>query len=297
MWLLPVSIIVFTLLIAIPLSRYMAKIMDGKYTAPRPLAQFEKKLDSGPQNWKQYTVALLVFNMVLFVYGYIVLSVQPWMPLNPRGLGMLAPSTIFNTVISFITNTNIQHYSGDVAFSNFSQIFFCITMFFLSAAVGLCALTAIIRALRSDSTLGNFFLDMWRVVIYMFLPAAFVISMVFLVQGMPMTYQNAYQVNTLEPAAMGTDSNNQPKQQTIVIGPLAAFVPMKMMGTNGGGFFGMNSAHPFENPSAGSNIATTSSFMLFPMALVLMYGRMLSRRRHANVIFAVMLTLLVGTVL
>ena len=138
---------------------------------------------------------------------------------------------------------------------------------------------------------------MWRVVIYLFLPAAFALSIVFLVQGMPMTFQSAYQVNTLEPAAMGTDNNNQPKQQTIVVGPLAAFVPMKMLGTNGGGFYGMNSAHPFENPTAGSNIITTSSFMLFPMALVLMYGRMLSRRRHANVIFAVMLTLLVGTVL
>jgi K+-transporting ATPase ATPase A chain len=190
----------------------------------------------------------------------------------------------------------MQHYSGDVAFSNFTQIFFCITNFFLSAAVGLCALAAIIRALRGDSHLGNFFVDMWRVVIYMFLPAAFVISMVFLTQGMPMTYQNAYQVSTLEPAAMGTDSNNQPKQQTIVIGPLAAFVPMKMMGTNGGGFFGMNSAHPFENPGAGTNFFETFCMMLFPMALVLMFGRMLGRFRHAMVIFSVMLLLLIGTV-
>jgi potassium-transporting ATPase potassium-binding subunit len=296
MWLLPVSIIVFTIIIAVPLSRYMAKIMDGKYTVPRPLAWFEKKLDSGPQNWKQYTVALLVFNAVLFVYGYIVLSAQPWMPLNPRGLGMLAPTTIFHTVLSFITNTNMQHYSGDVAFSIFSQIFFCIVNFFLSAAVGLCALAAIIRALRGDSHVGNYFLDMWRVVVYMFLPAAFVISMVFLVQGMPMTYQNSYQVNTLEPAAMGTDSSNQPKQQTIVIGPLAAFVP-KMMGTNGGGFFGMNSAHPFENPSAGTNFFTTFCMMLFPFALVLMYGRMLNRLGHSIVIFSVMLLLFVGTVI
>jgi len=273
----------------------MAKIMDGKYKASRIFGWFEKHLDSGPQNWKQYTVALLVFNTVLFVYGYIVLSLQPWMPLN-RGLGMLAPSTIFNTVISFITNTNIQHYSGDVAFSNFTQIFFCVAMFFLSAAVGLCALTAIIRALRSDSSLGNFFLDMWRVVVYLFLPAAFVISLVFLVQGMPMTYQNAYQVSTLEPASMGTTDNGQPKQQTIVIGPLAAFVPMKMMGTNGGGFFGMNSAHPFENPGAGTNFFETFCMMLFPMALVLMYGRMLSRFRNSVVIFSVMLLLFVGTV-
>jgi K+-transporting ATPase ATPase A chain len=296
MWLLPISIIVFTIVIAIPVSRYMARIMDGNYKAPRIFGWFEKRMDSGPQNWKQYTVALLVFNLVLFVYGYLVLSLQPWLPLNPRGLGMLAPTTIFHTVLSFITNTNMQHYSGDVAFSNFSQIFFCIAMFFLSAAVGLCALAAIIRALRSDPNVGNFFVDMWRVVVYMFLPAAFVISLVFLVQGMPMTYQNSYQVNTLEPAAMGTQDNGQPKQQTIVIGPLAAFVPMKMMGTNGGGFFGMNSAHPFENPGAGTNFFETFCMMLFPMALVLMYGRMLRRLRHSVVIFSVMLLLFVGTV-
>jgi potassium-transporting ATPase potassium-binding subunit len=297
MWLLPITVIVLPIILAIPLSTFMARIMDGQYRPWPVFGWFEKRLDSGPQNWKQYTVTLLFFNTVLFLFGYLVLSLQPWMPLNPRGLGMIAPTTIFNTVISFATNTDIQHYSGDQAFSNFSQIFFCIPMFFLSAAIGLCALTAIIRAFRSDSNLGNFFLDMWRVVIYLFLPASLALSIVFLAQGMPMTFQSAYQVNTLEPAAMGTDNNNQPKQQTIVVGPLAAFVPMKMLGTNGGGFYGMNSAHPFENPTAGSNIATTSSFMLFPMALVLMYGRMLSRRRHANVIFAVMLTLLVGTVL
>ncbi len=296
MWLLPISIIVFTIVLAVPVSRYMARIMDGNYKAPRVFAWFEKRMDSGPQSWKQYTVALLVFNAVLFVYGYIILSVQPWMPLNPRGLGMLAPSTIFNTVISFITNTNIQHYSGDVAFSNFTQIFFCVAMFFLSAAVGLCALAAIIRALRSDPHLGNFFVDMWRVVVYMFLPAAFVISLVFLAQGMPMTYQSTYQVNTLEPASMGTQDNGQPKQQTIVVGPLAAFVPMKMMGTNGGGFYGMNSAHPFENPSAGANFFTTFCMMLFPMALVFMYGRMLKRLRHSIVIFSVMLLLFVATI-
>ncbi len=297
MWLLPITVIVLPIILAIPLSGLMARIMDGNYRTWPVFEWFEKRLDSGHQNWKQYTLALLIFNTLLYLFGYLVLSLQPWMPLNPRGLGMLAPSTIFNTVISFATNTDIQHYSGDQSFSNFSQIFFCLPMFFLSAAIGLCALTAIIRAFRSDLHLGNFFVDMWRVVVYLFLPAAFVLSIVFLIQGMPMTFQSDYQVNTLEPAAMGTDNNNQPKQQTIMVGPLAAFVPMKMLGTNGGGFFGMNSAHPFENPTAGSNLVTTSSFMLFPMALVLMYGRMLSRRRHAVVLFAVMLTLLVGTVL
>lgn len=129
MWLLPISIIVFTIIIAIPLSRYMARIMDGNYQPLRPFRWFEEKLYGGPQSWKQYTVALLIFNAVLFVYGFVVLALQPVMPLNPRGLGMLAPTTIFHTVLSFITNTNMQHYSGDVAFSNFSQIFFCIANF------------------------------------------------------------------------------------------------------------------------------------------------------------------------
>src|ERR1700678_1337559 len=272
MWLLPIVIIVAPIILSIPASSFMARIMDGHYRPCPAFGWFEKRLDTGPQDWKQYTVTLPFFNTVLFLFGDLVLSVRPWMPLNPRGLGMMAPTTIFNTVISFATNTDIQHYSGDHSFSNFPQIFFCIPMFFLSAAIGLCALTAIIRAFRSDAHLGNFFVDMWRVVIYLFLPASSALSLVFLVQGMPMTFQSAYNVNTLEPAAMGTDSNNQPKQQTIVVGPLAAFVPMKMLGTNGGGFYGMNSAHPFENPSAFGNFLTTSSMMLFPMALVFMFG-------------------------
>src|SRR5580658_1566643 len=296
MWLFPISVLVISVIIAIPLGRYLVWIMDGRYHPPRILKWCEERINSGPQNWKQYAIALLVFNTVLYVFGYLMLTLQPWFPLNPRGLGALSPSTIFNTVISFSTNTDIQHYSGDVAFSNFTQLFFCLPMFFLSAAIGFCALTAIIRAFRSDPNVGNFFLDMWRVVFYTFLPAVFVLSMVFLVQGMPMTYQSDYQVNTLEAAAMGTDNNNQPKQQTIVIGPLAAFVPMKMLGTNGGGFFGMNSAHPFENPDAASNFLTTSSMMWFPMALVWMFGVMLGRKRHSLVSFSVMFVLLAGTI-
>ena len=277
MWLLPISVLAFSVIVDFPLGGYLAWIMDDRYRPPRLLEWFEKRVNSGPQNWKQYAVSLLAFNTVLYAFGYLVLSLQPIMPLNPRGLGARAPSTIFNTVISFSTNTDIQHYSGDVAFSNLTQVLFCLPMFFLSAAIGFCALTAIIRSFRSDPDVGNFFLDMWRVVFYTFLPAAFVLSIVFLIQGMPMTFQSDYKVSTLEPAAMGTADNGQPKQQTIVVGPLAAFVPMKMLGTNGGGFFSMNSAHPFENPNAGSNLLTTSSMMFFPMALVFMYGRMLRR--------------------
>ena len=164
-WFLPFALLAVTTLIAFPLSRYLAWIMEGKYRAPRFLSWFEKKLDSGPQNWKQYTAALLIFCTLLFAFGFLVLVLQPWMPLNPDGKWMLAPSTIFHSAISFMTNTNLQHYSGDQHLSNFSQIFFILSNMFLSAAVGFCALTAIIRAFRGEKFVGNFFVDMWRVVV------------------------------------------------------------------------------------------------------------------------------------
>jgi potassium-transporting ATPase potassium-binding subunit len=296
MWSLPISLMVFTTILAIPMSRYMAWIMDGKYTPPRLFGWFEKRLNSGPQTWKQYAAALLIFNLALFIYGFVVLAVQPIAPLNPRGLGMLSPTTIFNSVASFMTNTNLQHYSGDVHLSNWSQIFFVILNQYVSAAVGLCALTAIIRCFRAEQAVGNFFVDMWRVLIYMFLPAAFVIGILFMQQGMPMTYDATHQVSTLEPAAMGTADNGQAKPQTIVVGPVAAVIPIKMLGTNGGGFYGMNSTHPMENPTAWTNFLTTFAMMFFPFSLVLMYGRMLKRRRHAWVIFSVMFVLMAGTI-
>jgi len=295
-WLLPFALLATATLVAFPLSRYMAWVMDGKYRPLPVFGWFEKRLNSGPQNWKQYTASLLIFNTLLFVFGYLVLALQPWLPLNPDHKTLLAPSTIFMQVVSFMTNTDLQHYSGDQHLSNFSQIFFGIANLFISAAIGLSALVAIIRALRSDSSLGNFFLDMWRVLVYMFVPVAFVFALYFLAEGSPMTLKTSYQVSTLEPAAMGTTDKGEVKQQNIVVGPVAAFESMKMLGTNGGGFYGMNSAHPFENPTAASNFFNTYAMMMFPFALVLMYGRMLGRIRHSLVIFSVMLTLMAGTV-
>ncbi|MGD0949752.1 MAG: potassium-transporting ATPase subunit KdpA [Candidatus Binatia bacterium] len=296
MWLLPLSILVTAGVLSVPLSRYLAWIMNGQYRAPRLLRWFEERLDTGPQNWKQYTAALLIFNTVLFIYGFIVLAVQPWAPLNPLGRGMLEPTTIFNTVASFMTNTNLQHYSGDVHLSNFSQLFCIVANMFISAAVGLCALTAIIRLFRGEKTIGNYFVDMWRVLVYMFVPACLIWGVIFMSQGMPMTYRSEIQVQTLEPGAMGTTDDGQVKPQNIIVGPVAAMIPIKQIGTNGGGFFGANGAHPFENPTALTNFVTCLGMMLFPMALVLMYGRMLRRVRHAVVIYAVMGALLLGMI-
>jgi K+-transporting ATPase ATPase A chain len=296
MWLLPILLLATAVVLSIPLSAYFAWLMDGKYRAPRVLRWFEGLLDTGPQDWKQYTIALVVFNAALFVFGFVVLALQPIAPLNPLGRGMLAPSTIFNTVISFMTNTNIQHYSGDQHFSNFSQIFFILPNMFLSASVGFCALSAIIRAFRGEKTVGNFFVDMWRVAIYIYVPVALIFGVLFMQQGMPMTYNSAEVATTLEPASMGTDDKGQAKPQTIIVGPVAAVIPIKMLGTNGGGFYGMNSAHPLENPTATTNFFTTLAMMIFPFALVLMYGRMLKRIRHSIVIYGVMLTMMAGLI-
>ena len=297
MWLLPISMLVITAILAIPLSRYLTWIMSGHYHAPRLFAWFERRLDTGSQNWKQYTVSLLIFNVLLFSYSYLVMALQPWLPLNDLHRGMLAPTTMAHAAMSLSTNTDLQHWSGDVHFSNFSQIFVMIANFFFSASIGFCALAAIIRALRDGpDKVGCFFIDMWRVMIYMFLPIGFVFSLVCLQQGMPMTFKSAQMASTVEPASLGTTDNGAAKQQTIVFGPLAAFVPMKQLGTNGGGFFGANSAHPFENPTGLTNFLESIAMMLFPMALVLMYGRMLGKLKHAWVIFSVMMTLMVGTV-
>jgi K+-transporting ATPase ATPase A chain len=296
MWLLPALLLITAIVLSIPLSAYFAWLMDGKYRAPRFLRWFEELIDTGRQDWKQYVLAMLVFSVGLFVFGFVVLCLQPIAPLNPRGLGWLAPTTIFNTVISFMTNTNLQHYAGETALSNFSQIFFILPNMFLSASVGFCALSAIIRAFRGEATVGNFFVDMWRVAIYIYLPVSIVFGVIFMSQGMPMTFNSTEVATTLEPGSMGLDDKGQAKPQTIVVGPVAAVIPIKMLGTNGGGFYGMNSAHPLENPTATSNFFTTLAMMIFPFSLVLMYGRMLGRIRHSVVIYGVMLAMMAGLI-
>ena len=202
-WILPLALLVVATLIAFPLSRYLEWIMDGRYRPLRIFQWIERLLDSDEQNWKQYTVSLLVFNVLLFIYGYVVLALQPLAPLNPDGKGMIFPTTIFEAATAFMTTTTLQHYIAEQVMSNFSQIFFGIAMQFLAAASGLCALLAIIRALRGDSLVGNYFVDMWRTVIYVLLPLALIVSLVFIQQGSPMTFQSSVAVSTLEPRQWG----------------------------------------------------------------------------------------------
>ena len=180
-----------------------------------------------------------------------------------------------------MTNTNLQHYAGETALSNFTQVVFILPNMFLSASVGFCALAAIIRAFRGEASVGNFFVDMWRVCMYVYVPAALVFGVIFMQQGMPMTFASTEVATTLERARWASTTRAWPSRRRLSSGRSRPSIPIKMLGTNGGGFYGMNSAHPLENPTATSNFFTMLAMMIFPFALVLMYGRMLGRIRHS----------------
>jgi K+-transporting ATPase ATPase A chain len=291
MWTLPVLIVGTTILLAIPLGMYMARTFDGP--GPRWLHWLEARLDTGPQKWKQYAIALMLFNVAIFIVGFAILALQPLMPLNPAdpvsgdSKGMLAPTTIFSTLCSFLSNTNLQHYAGEVHLSYFSQIFFVCWMQFITPSIGMCALLAIIRGLRGDEHMGNFYVDLWRSVVFLFLPLSLILAVLLIAGGMPMTLDGGAAAQTLESPAV---------LQVLARGPVAAIVAIKQLGTNGGGFFGANCAHPFENPNAWTNFLCCVALILVPMATLVMFGRMLKNMRYAGVIFGVMAVLSATTI-
>jgi K+-transporting ATPase ATPase A chain len=295
-WILPLLILGTTVVLSVPVGHYLAWIMDGRYRPRGPLAWIERVLNTGPQDWKQYAISLVLFNTVMFMFGFAVLQAQPVWPLNPDQKGLLAPTTVFNTTASFLTNTNLQHYAGEQHLSYFSQLAVICWNMFVSAAVGFCALAAMIRGLRGDPHMGNYYLDMWRVVACVFLPACLLTALPLMASGVPMTFEKAAEVAPLEPDAMGKDDAGKLKPQVIARGPVAAILPIKHLGTNGGGFFGANSAHPFENPSAGSNYLECVSILLFPFSLIVMFGRMLNQMRHATVIYSVMMLMFLAMI-
>ena len=270
-----------TALISWPLGRYMKWAMDpnrgeaGGFT--RLFQSIGGAICTQDQNWKRYMVAMLAFNVVMFVVTFGFLALQQALPLNPDGKGALEGSLIFNTAASFTSNTNLQHYSGEVSLSYLSQLGGLMWLQFVSAATGIAALAALARGL-AGKPLGNFFVDLQRASFLVLLPVAVVFAILLVLGGVPMTFDGAAIATTLEGV-----------QQTIARGPVAAFVSIKQLGTNGGGFFGPNSTHPLENPSFWTNIIEMVAIILIPMACVWMFGRIIGRKRHAMVIFAVML--------
>jgi potassium-transporting ATPase potassium-binding subunit len=280
-----------TALLSWPLGRYMTWAMDPAAPSGEPNAwtrAFERiggRMARASQNWKQYVLAMLAFNVVMFTVTFVILALQQYLPLNPDGMGKIDGNLIFNTAASFTTNTNLQHYSGESTMSYFSQLDALMWLQFVSAATGIAALAALARGLAGRETMGNFFVDLQRAAFLVLVPAALVVATLMLMGGIPMTLQGAAHATTVEGI-----------EQVIARGPVAAFVAIKQLGTNGGGYFGPNSTHPFENPTFWTNVLSTFCIILIPMASVWMFGRIVGRMRHAAVIFGVMLVLLLAKI-
>jgi len=274
------------------LGRFFHRAMEGQRTWLSPvLAPLEKGCyrlagvdPTREQDWRAYAVALVVFNLCGFGLLLGILLLQGHLPLNPLGLPGMEPSQAINTAVSFVTNTNWQSYSGEASLSPFSQMVGLTVQNFVSAATGLAVLVALCRGIsrRNASTLGNFWVDLTRATLYALLPVCLLLALLLIWQGVPQTFSHTADALTL-----------QGLQQPVPLGPVASQVAIKQLGTNGGGFFGVNSAHPFENPTALSNVFELISIILIPAALVFTFGHYVKDLRQSRAIMACMLTLLV----
>jgi potassium-transporting ATPase potassium-binding subunit len=271
-------------LLSWPLGYYLKVVMDPEGPTKRNrilVALLGTKINT-EKEWKGYLTQLLSFNFIMFLFAFIILSVQQYLFLNPDDKGPIEPFLIFNTAISFTSNTNLQHYSGEVTMSYLSQIGVLMWLQFVSAATGLAALTAMSRLLSGRQKTGNFIKDLGQATFFILLPLSLITGILLALIGIPMTWEGAAVVQTLEGIS-----------QTIARGPVAAFVAIKQLGTNGGGFFGTNSTHPFENPNFYTNFVEMLAIILLPMACVWMFGRIIKRIGHAQLIFGLMLSILV----
>lgn len=233
------------------------------------------------QSWKMYAASLIGSNAVMVLIVYLVLRFQGMLPLNPAGIANMEPSFAFNTAISFMTNTDLQHYSGESGVSYLSQASVLVFAMFVSPATGLALVMAFIRGLTGRAA-GNFFVDLIRSLTRVLLPVAFVSALLFVFMGVPQTFEPAATATTLEGA-----------QQTIARGPIASFLAIKEVGNNGGGFLGVNSAHPFENPSGLSNLLQILLMLLVTSALPFAYGKMAGSIKQGRVLFVSMLMMLI----
>ncbi len=276
-----------------PLGLYMATVFEGRRNFLTPVLGPVEAVFYGisgvkpdkEQGWLGYTLAMLAFSIAGFVSLFLILRFQDLLPLNPQGFAGVAPDLAFNTAVSFVTNTNWQSYSGEVTMSHFSQMAGLAVHNFLSAAVGIAMAVALTRAFaRSGAqTLGNFWVDMTRATLYVLLPLAILLTIAFIALGLPQTLDASAVATTLE----GT-------QQTIALGPVASQEAIKQLGTNGGGFFNVNAAHPFENPNAISNFLNILAMLAVSSALVYAFGEMVKARKQGWAILIAIGILLVA---
>ena len=265
-----VALVIYMVLV-IPMGTYLYHITTGRKTFADPV--FDRidngiyricKIDRQGMNWKQYALSLLTTNAVMIFAGYLILRLQGSLFLNPNGTGAMEPTLAFNTIISFMTNTNLQHYAGESGLSYLSQTLVIIFMMFTSAATGYAACMAFIRGITgTGKDMGNFYEDMIRIMTRVLIPLSIGIALILVSQGTPENYTANLTVQTLEG-----------KNQDIAMGPMAALVAIKHLGTNGGGFLGANSSTPLENPTILSNMVEMYAMAILPGACVIVFGRM-----------------------
>ncbi|MCD8137421.1 MAG: potassium-transporting ATPase subunit KdpA [Parabacteroides gordonii] len=279
--------IVLMVVLAYPLGMYIAKVYKGEKTWLDFMAPVEKWIyklcginPNEEMNWKSFLKALLTINVFWFFWGMVLLCTQKYLPLNPDGNASQSPDLAFNTCISFMVNCNLQHYSGESGLTYFTQLFVIMLFQFITAATGMAALAGVFKAMaaKTTNTIGNFWNYLVKSCTRILLPMSLIVGFILILQGVPMGFDGKMAVTTME----GTE-------QLVSQGPTAAIVPIKQLGTNGGGYFGVNSSHPLENPTYLSNMVECWAILILPMAMVFALGFYLKRKKLGYTIFGVML--------
>ncbi|MDR5661095.1 potassium-transporting ATPase subunit KdpA [Burkholderia cenocepacia] len=310
-----VLFIVVLLAAAVPVARYLSAVMDGSARVVRVFGPLERALyriagvDAGTEmNWKQYTVATIAFNALGVLFLYALLRLQGFLPGNPQQFGAMTPDGAFNTAVSFVANTNWQDYAPEQTVSYLSQMLGLTVQNFLSAATGIVVVIALIRgfARHTAQTIGNFWVDLTRVTLYVLVPMAALVAALLMSQGVLQNMKEYQDVPVLQAstyAAPKLDAQGNPvkddkgnavtvptplMKQTLAMGPVASQEAIKMLGTNGGGFFNANSAHPYENPTPFANFIEIFAILIIPAALCLVFGRMIGDRRQGIAVLAAM---------
>ena len=270
-----------------PLGRYIAKVYRGERTWLDFMAPLERGIykvcsidPDEDMDWKKFLKALLMVNLFWFFWGMVLLCCQSWLPLNPDGNANQTPDLAFNTCISFMVNCNLQHYSGETGLTYFTQLFVIMLFQFITAACGMAAMAGIMKALAAKTTkaIGNFWVYLVKSTTRILMPLSLLVGILLVINGTPMSFDGKQTITTLEG-----------QEQVISQGPTADIVPIKQLGTNGGGYFGVNSSHPLENPNAFTNMLECWSILIIPMAMAWAFGFYVRRRKLAAWIFGVML--------
>ncbi|MGO0062320.1 potassium-transporting ATPase subunit KdpA [Brevibacillus fluminis] len=277
-------VLALVLLCAVPMGAYLARAfsleptrLDRVFGGTERFIYKISGITTEDMNWKTYAKALLFSNFVMVIIAYLLLRLQGVLPLNPSNIAGMEPLLSFNTATSFLTNTNLQHYSGESGLSYFSQMMVIIYLMFTTPATGIALALAFMRGVTGKRSVGNFYVDLVRAHTRVLLPLAVVVTLLLVAQGVPQTLGGTVNATTLEGAV-----------QQIARGPVAALESIKHLGTNGGGFFGVNSSHPFENPTPLTNVIEILSMFLIPAALPFTFGHMAASRKQGKIIFAAM---------